>query len=29
VVVDASNVPRAPDNAKLKAIALEIVRQIP
>jgi hypothetical protein len=29
VVVDGSNVPRATDNAKLKAIALEIVRQIP
>jgi hypothetical protein len=27
--VDGSNVPRATDNAKLKAIALEIVRQIP
>ena len=29
VVVDASNVPHAPDNAKLKAIALKIVQRIP
>ena len=29
VVVDGSNVPRAPSDAKLKAIALRIIRQIP
>ena len=29
VVVDGSNVPRAPDNAKLKAIAAKIVKGIP
>ena len=29
VVVDGSNVPRAPDNAKLKAIATKIVKGIP
>lgn len=29
VVVDGSNVPHAPDNAKLKAIALKIVQRIP
>jgi len=29
VVVDGSNVPRPPDNAKLKAVALKIVKQIP
>jgi len=29
VVVDGSNVPRPPDNARLKAIALKIIRAIP
>ena len=29
VVVDGSNVPRPPDNAKLKAVALKIIKQIP
>lgn len=29
IVVDGSNAPRPPDNAKLKAIAERIVRQIP
>ena len=29
VVVDGSNVPRAPDDAKLKAIALKIIKGIP
>jgi len=29
VVVDGSNVPRPTDNARLKAIALKIIKQIP
>jgi hypothetical protein len=29
VVVDGSNVPRPPDNARLKAIALKIIKEIP
>ena len=29
VVVDGSNVPRPPDNARLKAIALKIIKQVP
>jgi hypothetical protein len=29
VVVDGSNVPKAPDNAKLAAIAVRIIKQIP
>ena len=29
VVVDGSNVPRPPDNARLKAVALKIIRAIP
>ena len=29
VVVDGSNVPRPPDNVRLKAIALKIIKQIP
>ena len=29
VVVDGSNVPRSPDNARLKAIALKIIQGIP
>lgn len=29
VVVDGSNVPRAPDDARLKAIALKIIKAIP
>jgi hypothetical protein len=29
VVVDGSNVPRPPDDARLKAIALKIIKAIP
>jgi hypothetical protein len=29
VVVDGSNVPKAPDNARLSAIAVRIIKQIP